>query len=71
MQDHEAFILFKQKVNLVIENLENKIEDTNKQVDLIKNKIEDSEHALIELQNELKFIDFEIKKIDDSVARMK
>ena len=40
MQDHEAFILFKQKVNLVIENLENKIDEIKKELeDLDKEKV--------------------------------
>ena len=66
MQDHEDFILFRQKINLMMESLGEKIKDLSNRVVKLENKVEGSDHVLLEFQNDLKLIDIVVKNIDSS-----
>jgi predicted nucleic acid-binding Zn-ribbon protein len=70
MQDHEDFILFRQKINLMMESLEEKIKDLSNRVVKLENKVEGSDHVLLEFQNDLKLIDIVVKNIDSSLKEL-
>lgn len=67
MQDHEDFILFKQRANILIDSMQEKLNVIDLKIQKLEDKIEGSEHALLELQNELKIIDASIKNISKSL----
>lgn len=70
MQDHEDFILFRQKINLMMESLGEKIKDLSNRVVKLENKVEGSDHVLLEFQNDLKLIDIVVKNIDSSLKEL-
>lgn len=70
MQDHEDFILFRQKINLMMESLGEKIKDLSDRVVKLENKVEGSDHVLLEFQNDLKLIDIVVKNIDSSLKEL-
>ena len=70
MQDHEDFILFRQKINLMMESLGEKIKDLRNRVVKLENKVEGSDHVLLEFQNDLKLIDIVVKNIDSSLKEL-
>lgn len=70
MQDHEDFILFRQKINLMMENLGEEIKDLSNRVVKLENKVEGSDHVLLEFQNDLKLIDIVVKNIDSSLKEL-
>lgn len=70
MQDHEDFILFRQKINLMMESLGEKIKDLSNRVVKLENKVEGSDHVLLEFQNDLKLIDIVVKNIDSSLKKL-
>lgn len=70
MQDHEDFILFRQKINLIMESLGEKIKDLSNRVVKLENKVEGSDSVLLEFQNDLKLIDFVVKNIDSSLKEL-
>lgn len=70
MQDHENFILFRQKINLMMESLGEKIKDLSDRVVKLENKVEGSDHVLLEFQNDLKLIDIVVKNIDSSLKEL-
>lgn len=70
MQDHEDFILFRQKINLIMESLGEKIKDLSNRVVKLENKVEGSDHVLLEFQNDLKLIDIVVKNIDSSLKEL-
>lgn len=70
MQDHEDFILFRQKINLMTESLGEKIKDLSNRVVKLENKVEGSDHVLLEFQNDLKLIDIVVKNIDSSLKEL-
>lgn len=70
MQDHEDFILFKQKANMLIDSMQEKLNVVDLKIQKLEDKIEGSEHALLELQNELKIIDSTIKNISKSLDNL-
>ena len=70
MQDHEDFILFRQKINLMMESLGEKIKDLSNRVVKLENKVEGSDHVLLEFQNDLKLIDIVVKNIDSSFKEL-
>lgn len=70
MQDHEDFILFRQKINLMMESLGEKIKDLSNRVVKLENKVEGSVHVLLEFQNDLKLIDIVVKNIDSSLKEL-
>lgn len=70
MQDHEDFILFRQKINLMMESLGEKIKDLSNRVVKLENKVEGSDHVLLEFQNDLKLIDIVVKNIDSSLNEL-
>lgn len=67
MQDHEDFILFRQKINLMMESLGEKIKDLSNRVVKLENKVEGSDHVLLEFQNDLKLIDSSLKELNKSI----
>lgn len=70
MQDHEDFILFRQKINLMMESLGEKIKDLSNRVVKLENKVEGSDHVLLEFQNDLRLIDIVVKNIDSSLKEL-
>lgn len=70
MQDHEDFILFRQKINLMMESLGEKIKDLSNRVVKLEKKVEGSDHVLLEFQNDLKLIDIVVKNIDSSLKEL-
>lgn len=70
MQDHEDFILFRQKINLMMESLGEKTKDLSNRVVKLENKVEGSDHVLLEFQNDLKLIDIVVKNIDSSLKEL-
>ena len=70
MQDHEDFILFRQKINLMMESLGEKIKDLSNRVVKLENKVEGSDCVLLEFQNDLKLIDVVVKNIDSSLKEL-
>lgn len=70
MQDHEDFILFRQKINLMMESLGEKIKDLSNRVVKLENKVEGSDQVLLEFQNDLKLIDIVVKNIDSSLKEL-
>lgn len=70
MQDHEDFILFRQKINLMMESLGEKIKDLSDRVIKLENKVEGSDHVLLEFQNDLKLIDIVVKNVDNSLKEL-
>lgn len=70
MQDHQDFILFRQKINLMMESLGEKIKDLSDRVIKLENKVEGSDHVLLEFQNDLKLIDIVVKNIDNSLKEL-
>lgn len=70
MQDHEDFILFRQKINLMMESLGEKIKDLSNRVVKLENKVEGSDHVLLEFQNDLKLIDIVVKNIDSLLKEL-
>lgn len=70
MQDHEDFILFRQKINLMMESLGEKTKDLSNRVVKLENKVEGSDHVLLEFQNDLKLIDIIVKNIDSSLKEL-
>lgn len=70
MQDHEDFILFRQKINLMIESLGEKIKDLSNRVVKLENKVEGSDRVLLDFQNDLKLIDIVVKNIDSSLKEL-
>lgn len=70
MQDHEDFILFRQKINLMMESLGEKIKDLSNRVVKLENKVEGSDHVLLEFKNDLKLIDIVVKNIDSSLKEL-
>lgn len=70
MQDHEDFILFRQKINLMMESLGEKIKDLSNRVVKLENEVEGSDHVLLEFQNDLKLIDIVVKNIDSSLKEL-
>ena len=70
MQDHEDFILFRQKINLMMESLGEKIKDLSNRVVKLEIKVEGSDHVLLEFQNDLKLIDIVVKNIDSSLKEL-
>jgi predicted nucleic acid-binding Zn-ribbon protein len=70
MQDHEDFILFRQKINLMMKSLGEKIKDLSNRVAKLENKVEGSDHVLLEFQNDLKLIDIVVKNIDSSLKEL-
>lgn len=70
MQDHEDFILFRQKINLMMESLGEKIKDLSNRVVKLENKVEGSDHVLLEFQNDLELIDIVVKNIDSSLKEL-
>lgn len=70
MQDHEGFILFRQKINLMMESLGEKTKDLSNRVVKLENKVEGSDHVLLEFQNDLKLIDIVVKNIDSSLKEL-
>ena len=70
MQDHEDFVLFRQKINLMMESLGEKIKDLSNRVVKLENKVEGSDYVLLEFQNDLKLIDIIVKNIDSSLKEL-
>lgn len=70
MQDYEDFILFRQKINLMMESLGEKIKDLSNRVVKLENKVEGSDHVLLEFQNDLELIDIVVKNIDSSLKEL-
>lgn len=70
MQDYEDFILFRQKINLMMESLGEKIKDLSNRVVKLENKVEGSDHVLLKFQNDLKLIDVVVKNIDSSLKEL-
>lgn len=70
MQDHEDFVLFRQKINLMMESLGEKIKDLSNRVVKLENKVEGSDHVLLEFQNDLKLIDIVVKNIDSLLKEL-
>lgn len=70
MQDHEDFILFKQRASILIDSMQEKLNVIDLKIQKLEDKIEGSEHALLELQNELKLIDTAVKNISKSLDNL-
>lgn len=70
MQDHEDFILFKQKSIILLDNMKEKLHEMENKIQILEDKIENSEKNFIDFRRDLIKIDMIVKNINDSLFKL-
>ena len=70
MQDHEDFILFKQKSIILLDNMKEKLHEMGNKIQILEDKIENSEKNFIDFRRDLIKIDMIVKNINDSLFKL-